>query len=128
MLTAGLCGCAGQMDKSYNKTSHFESQFHSFFKSIDAFTLPWPVSKVRGMQTPNRGSLQTVVACCELHSGAACLGFDGHCLHPFTEHSNSSLHCRGFRAPLCACMQGQLGLASLEKLHKVDCDRTGAGR
>mmetsp|Transcript_47490 Transcript_47490/g.99321 ORF Transcript_47490/g.99321 Transcript_47490/m.99321 type:complete len:423 (-) Transcript_47490:276-1544(-) len=35
-----------QMDKSYNRTSHFESQFHSFFKSIDAFTLPWPVSQL----------------------------------------------------------------------------------
>jgi hypothetical protein len=34
------------MDKSYNRTSHFETQFHSFFKSIDALTLPWPVSQV----------------------------------------------------------------------------------
>ncbi len=40
------------MDKSYNRTSHFESQFHSFFKSIDAFTLPWPVAQVR-MLAPN---------------------------------------------------------------------------
>jgi hypothetical protein len=74
---AGFGGGAGQMDKSYNRTSHFESQFHAYFKSIDAYTLPWPVSKVEA-RAATEGKAGPMVAAASAPGGRVlridCLG------------------------------------------------------
>ena len=50
-----------QVDDSNNGTSKISQQFHTFFSSLDAVVLPFPVDKVRWLPSITRGS---VLKCC----------------------------------------------------------------